>query len=296
MKLSELLCTDRIGLSCELFPPKEGAKLENAAEIVRKTCALRPDYISVTCGAGGTTQGFTAELAKESLTCGVPALAHLTCVGATREQIRKTLAQLRAAGVENILALRGDLPQGMEDPTPVFSHACDLMDEIRAFGGFCIGGACYPLGHPDAVNAEEDIAYLKLKMEHGCSFFTTQLFFDNSVYYHFLYRLLAKGVTVPIVAGIMPVTSLSQLRRTEQLSGTPIPRRFAALAERFGDNPRAMRQAGIMYATEQIIDLYANGVNHVHLYTMNRPDIAREIFANLSEIFVPEETAHETAV
>ena len=289
MFLSEYLKNEKPSLSCELFPPKEGVLLSNAKQIVEKTAALHPAYISITYGAGGGTRDFTTELAAHCLACGVPSLAHLTCVLSDRSSIRAALSALRAAGIVNILALRGDVPHGYtDDPTPVYRHASDLMDEITAFGGFCIGGACYPLGHPEAENAEKDITYLKCKIEHGCRFFTTQMFFDNAVYYHFLYRLLTHGIDVPIVGGIMPITSAAQLQRTAHLSGAPLPRRFLALAERFADNPRAMRQAGIAYATEQIIDLFANGVNHVHLYTMNKPDVAQEIFNNLSDIYIPE--------
>lgn len=287
MKISEILNDGKLHLSCELFPPKKGENLPGALEVVRATAALSPSFISVTYGAGGGTREFTAEMARSvRAETGIEALAHMTCVVADRESVKQTLEQYRACGIENILALRGDVPAGMEEQAfRTYRHASDLMDEIRAFGGFAIGGACYPEGHPEAQNADADIDYLKLKMEHGCDFFTTQMFFDNNIFYHFLYRLLAKGVSAPIIAGIMPIVSEKQVLRTAQLSGTALPRRFLALVERFGSNPAAMRQAGIAYATEQIIDLIANGVNHIHIYTMNKPDVAAQIFSNLSEIY-----------
>lgn len=286
MKISDLLKSKKITVSCELFPPKQGGALDNAKNIVHEMAALRPDFMSVTYGAGGTNAANTLELANEVQNVnGVTALAHLTCIASERPKIREVLTNLKEHGIENILALRGDLPQdsGLALSTQ-FHHASDLMKEIRDFGGFCIGGACYPDGHPESLSLDFDIEQLKRKVENGCDFLTTQMFFDNDILYHFMYRLLRAGIQVPVIAGIMPVTNAKQIKRILSLSGTALPRRFRMIVDRFADQPEAMKQAGIAYATEQMIDLFASGVNHVHIYTMNRPDIAGSIMQNLSSM------------
>lgn len=286
MKIIDILNSGRVTVSCELFPPKAGSELPRARTVVRETAALSPSFISVTYGAGGTNSGFTLELADEIEGSGVTALAHLTCVCSDREKIRSVLADLKAHHIENILALRGDLPADGSFPrSNQYSHASDLMRDIREQGGFCIGGACYPEGHPEAPSLQADLEHLKCKVENGCSFLTTQMFFDNNILYNFMFRLLKTGVDVPVIAGIMPVTNPKQIIRICSLSGTALPPRFKAIVDKFSDNPAALKQAGIAYATEQIIDLVANGVNHIHLYTMNRPDIAGSIMHNLSELF-----------
>lgn len=287
MKLIEQLKSTQPTVSIELFPPKPGAALENAPAVVKRMAALKPAYMSVTCSAGGTGNGGenTAKMANEVQNVnGVTALAHLTCIASSRAEIRAELMRLRELGVENILALRGDMPVGGAPVGSDFAHASDLAGEIRAFGGFCIGGACYPEGHPEAASLDEDIDNMKKKADAGCEFFTTQMFFDNNELYRYLYRLRRAGVDVPVTAGIMPVTNAGQIKRIMELSGTKLPARFRAVIDRFGGDAAAMRQAGIAYATEQIIDLFANGVDHVHLYSMNRPEIAEGIFSNLSEI------------
>lgn len=287
MKLIEQLKSTRPTVSIELFPPKPGAALENAPSIVKRMAALRPAYMSVTFSAGGTGNGGenTAKMANEVQNVnGVTALAHLTCITSSRAQIDAELTRLRELGVENILALRGDMPVGGAPAAHDFAHASDLASEIRTFGGFCIGGACYPEGHPESASLDEDIENMKKKVDAGCEFFTTQMFFDNNELYRYLYRIRRAGVDVPVTAGIMPVTNAGQIKRIMDLSGTKLPARFRAVIDRFGGDAAAMRQAGIAYATEQIIDLFANGVDHVHLYSMNRPEIAEGIFANLSEI------------
>jgi methylenetetrahydrofolate reductase (NADPH) len=240
--------------------------------------------MSVTYGAGGTTASYTAEIAERINSIGVTPVAHLTCVNATRESIVEKLFDLRSRGVENILALRGDLPDGMTREHLTYKYASDLTAEIKAFGSFCIGGACYPECHPESENSVSDIDGLKRKVESGWEYLTTQMFFDNNVLYNFMYRLLRAGVDVPVVAGIMPVTSASQIKRICSISKSALPQRFLRIVDRYGDNPAAMRQAGIAFATEQIIDLYSNGVNAVHVYSMNKPDVAREIQENVSEI------------
>jgi len=286
MKISELLNTGKITVSCELFPPKHGSSLSDAQDIVRETAALRPSFISITYGAGGGASDQTAALAVEVQKHEVPALAHLTCVSSDRRMIRDILSKLAEDKIENILALRGDIPNGHPFPTDSqYHHACDLMEEIKNVGGFCIGGACYPEGHPESASLDKDIENLKYKTYCGCSFLTTQMFFDNNILYNFLYRLSHYKINVPIIAGIMPVINGRQIARICKISGTVLPPRFRAIVEKFSDNSAAMAQAGIAYATEQIIDLIANDVRNIHIYTMNKPDVAGKIMDNLSEIF-----------
>lgn len=285
MKISELLSIGKITVSCEVFPPKKSADLEQVRDVVRRIAALEPSFLSVTYGAGGGTSQNTVKIAAEIQQLGVPALAHLTCASATKEQISAVLQKLKENHIENVLALRGDIPPGVEFPTPrQYRYACELVSEIKETGDFCIGAACYPDGHVECEHKEDDIGYLKEKVDAGCDFLTTQMFFDNNVLYNFLYRILSKGIHIPVVAGIMPVTNSKQIKRICSLSGTALPPRFRAIVDKFSDRPEAMKQAGIAYATEQIIDLISNGVNAIHLYTMNKPEIAGKIMENLSEI------------
>ncbi|MCI9137864.1 MAG: methylenetetrahydrofolate reductase [NAD(P)H] [Lachnospiraceae bacterium] len=289
MKISELLKTKEVTISCELFPPKKGSELPKAHEIVKEMAELRPAFMSVTYGASGGISEHTVDLANEVQNVnGVPVLAHLTCASSGRDKIQEVLRELREHEIENILALRGDIPEDLEFPLPnQYHHASELIEEIKLFGDFCIGGACYPEGHPEAESIESDIDNLKRKVEAGCEFLTTQMFFDNNILYNFLYRTLKKGIEVPVIAGIMPVTNANQIKRITSLSGTVLPQRFRAVVERFADSPAALKQAGIAYATDQIIDLIANGINNVHIYTMNKPDVAGAILKNLSEIYKP---------
>lgn len=290
MKISELLETKEVTISCELFPPKKGSELKKAHEVVRETAVLKPAYISVTYGASGGISEHTVDMANEVQNVnGVTALAHLTCASSGKEKIHQVLKELKEKKIENILALRGDIPEDLDFPLPdQYHHASELIQEIREFGDFCIGGACYPEGHPEAESIDADLDHLKRKVEAGCEFLTTQMFFDNNILYNFLYRALKKNIQVPVIAGIMPVTNVNQIRRITALSGTILPQRFRAIVERFADKPAALKQAGIAYATDQIIDLIANGVNHVHIYTMNKPDVAGAILGNLSEIYQAE--------
>ena len=275
MKISDLLQKKEVTISCELFPPKKGSELEKAHEIVREMAKVKPSFMSVTYGASGGISEHTVDLANEVQNVnGVLALAHLTCASSGRDKIQEVLKELKEHQIENILALRGDIPEHVEFPLPnQYHHASELIEEIKNFGDFCIGGACYPEGHPEAESLEADIDNLKRKVEAGCEFLTTQMFFDNNILYNFLYRTLKRGIEVPVIAGIMPVTNVKQIRRITSLSGTILPQRFRAIVERFADHPAALKQAGIAYATDQIIDLIANGVNHVHIYTMNKPDV-----------------------
>ncbi|WP_370833140.1 methylenetetrahydrofolate reductase [Acidaminococcus sp.] len=284
MKIIDLLKSPKVCVSCELFPPKKGSELEHAQEIVRTIAIQGVDYMSVTYGAGGTAVGKSVALVSEIERCGVPALAHLTCVGADEQKIEGVLDQLKAANVQNVLALRGDLPQGQEHPLGDYAHASDLVKKIKSYGDFCVGGATYPEGHPEAAGLDEDLEHTKMKVEAGCDFLVTQMFFDNSMFYNFMYRMLAKGINVPVVAGIMPVTNLKQIEKIFTLSGTPVPAPLRAMAERFADHPAALKQAGMAYAIGQIVDLIANGFTNIHIYTMNKPDIIGGIRSSLSEI------------
>ncbi len=284
MKIKEILAEGRPTLSFEVFPPKTEEKYESVEKAAFAIASLKPDFMSVTYGAGGGTSQYTVSIAsKIKKEYKVASLAHLTCVSSTREEVHRVLEQMKEEGIENVLALRGDIPA--DGPAAHdYKYASQLIREIREYGDFCIGAACYPEGHVESANKTEDILHLKEKVEAGCDFVTTQMFFDNNILYNYLYRIREKGVTVPVVAGIMPVTNAGQIKRICQLSGTYLPARFKAIVDRFGDNPAAMKQAGIAYATDQIIDLIANGVNGIHVYSMNKPDVAESILKNLSEI------------
>lgn len=284
MKISDILKEDRVTLTYEVFPPRAGDTYAAVAEKARTISALRPAFMSVTYRAGGDTSDYTVELASDISGCfGVESLAHLTCVSSTRQQVADVLVKLREHGVQNILALRGDIPP--EGPTAHdYAYASELVRDIKAQGDFCVGGACYPEGHPEAGGKAADIEHLKEKVDAGCEFLITQMFFDNSIFYNFLYRIRERGIDVPVVAGIMPVTNAKQVKRITQLSGNYLPEKFKAVVDRFGGDPAAMRQAGVAYATGQIIDLIANGVNHIHVFTMNKPEVAQGIHASLSEL------------
>ena len=284
MKLRTLFDQKIPTLSFEVFPPKTSDTFASVERAAREIAALKPDYMSVTYGAGGGTSMFTTAIAERiQREEKVTSLAHLTCVSSDREKVLAQLDSLKQAGIENILALRGDLPRdGVLSRD--YRYASQLVRDIKEHGDFCVGGACYPEGHPEAANRQEDILHVKEKVDAGCEFLTTQMFFDNAVFYSYLYKLREAGVTVPVVAGIMPITSRTQVKRTVQLSGTYLPQRFQSLVDRYGDHPAAMTQAGIAYATDQIIDLLANGINAIHIYSMNKPFVAARIQENLSEI------------
>ena len=286
MKLHKLFAEAKPTLSFEVFPPKAQDLFEKVSDAVSEIADLNPDYISVTYGAGGGTSDFTVKIAEDiEKHHGVTALAHLTCVSSSKERVQSQLTQLKSAGIENILALRGDIPKDApKGEFGAYKYASELIAEIKKQGDFSIGGACYPEGHTECESLDEDIKNIAKKVEAGCSFLTTQMFFDNEILYSYIDKLRKKGIFVPVVAGIMPITNAKQIMRACELSGTVLPKRFIKIAERFGDNPDAMAQAGIAYATEQIIDLYANGVKNVHVYSMNKPFVARKIQENLSFI------------
>ncbi|MBQ8509537.1 MAG: methylenetetrahydrofolate reductase [Clostridia bacterium] len=289
MKLTELFRRDAMSLSFEVFPPKTSTAFDSVKAAVEEIAGLHPSFMSVTYGAGGGTSRYTLDIAKNIHDLyGVPTLAHLTCVSSTRETVREKIAQIRAAGIENVMALRGDLTPELEvgdRSSWAYRHAIDLIRDIKESGAdFCIGGACYPEIHPESANQAEDIKHLKEKVDAGCEFLTTQMFFDNNLLYNFLYKIREAGITVPIIPGIMPITNANQVERAVKLSGSFMPQRFKSLVDKFGSSPAAMKQAGIAYATDQIIDLYANGIKNVHVYSMNKPDVAAKIQANLSDI------------
>jgi len=286
MKIKDILASDKPTISFEVFPPKADVPFEPIRRAVARLALQKPSFMSVTYGAAGNAQVNTVEIASFVQSLGVSALAHLTCVAASREKIANQVKALHAAGIENVLCLRGDLPKDSAEPPPDhFAHAVDLVRTIKP-EGFCLGGACYPECHPDCEHMEDDIAYLKEKVDAGLDFVTTQMFFDNNIFYRYLAKLRTRGVTVPVIAGIMPVTNGRQIARACRLSGTYLPSRFKAIVDRFGDNPVAMLDAGVVYATEQIVDLFANGVNAVHIYTMNRPEVAERIMGNLAGLMV----------
>lgn len=288
MKLTELFAKDQRNLSFEVFPNKKPENLESVKAKTAKIAELNPAFMSVTYGAGGGTSQFTLEIAKNiEQNCGVPVLAHLTGVSSTKEVVAQRIEELKAAGIQNIMALRGDLTPEMEgqDRTNwAYKYAVDLIRELKEKGDFCIGSGCYPEVHPEAASMIEDIRFLKEKVDAGCDFLTTQLFFDNDIYYNYLYKVRESGIAVPVIPGIMPVTNAKQMERSIQMSGSFIPKHFKAVLERFGNNDAAMKQAGIAYATEQIIDLYANGVKTVHVYTMNNPEVAEKIMTNVKDL------------
>ena len=289
MKIIELLKDEKLSLSFEVFPPKVDSSFESVKTATEEIAKLKPAFMSVTYGAGGGTSKYTLDIAKNIKDkYDVSSLAHLTCVSSMKETVRQRIEDMKNAGIKNVMALRGDIPEEMlgEDRTRWdYRYAIDLVRELKeSDADFCIGGACYPEIHPESLNQKDDIKYLKEKVDAGCEFLTTQMFFDNNLLYYFLYKIREAGITVPVVAGIMPITNANQVARAISLSGSHVPQRFKSLVDKFGSDPAAMKQAGIAYATDQIIDLFANNVTNVHVYSMNKPDIAQKIQSNLSDI------------
>lgn len=283
MKIADLFKdNEKTVFSFEVFPPKKDSPIESVYSKMEELCALKPDFISVTYGAGGTVgHSRTCEIAsKIKYDFGVESVAHLTCVNSTKEDIDINLADLKANGIENILALRGDYVEGVE-PKHDFKYASDLCeyiektDEYREF--FDIGGGCYPEVHGEAEDEIEDILNLKKKVDAGASHLISQLFFDNNAYYRFIERAKIARINVPIEAGIMPITNKNQITRMVSMSGACLPAKFSKILQKYENKPEALRDAGIAYAIEQIVDLIANGVDGIHLYTMNNPYIAQKI-------------------
>ena len=289
MKLTEIFKKDKFSLSFEVFPPKTDSNYETVKNATEEIAKLKPSFMSVTYGAGGGTSKYTLDIAKNiKEKYNVPSLAHLTCVSSTKETVKERINNMVDAGIENVMALRGDLTPDMMDKDRSswdYKHAIDLIRDIKESGfDFCIGGACYPEIHPESDNQADDIKYLKEKVEAGCSFLTTQMFFDNNLFYNFMYKIREAGILVPVIPGIMPITNAKQVERAINLSGSFMPQRFKSLVDKFGTSPETMMQAGIIYATDQIIDLFANGIKNVHVYSMNNPYVAEQIQSNLSNI------------
>lgn len=289
MKIRDILLQEKYELSFEVFPPKTESAYDSVKTSTQEIAKLSPCFMSVTYGAGGGTSSYTLDIAENIMKdCSVPSLAHLTCISSNQDTVRTMIENFRKAGIENIMALRGDIPQDKLDEDRsawCYHHASDLIKEIKSIAPeMCIGGACYPEIHPESANQHEDIAHLKEKVDLGVDFLTTQMFFDNNLFYNFLFKIREAGITVPVLPGIMPITNAKQVERAVALSGSFVPQRFKSLVDRFGSDSDAMQQAGIAYATDQIIDLFANGITHVHVYTMNKPAVAAKICENLSDI------------
>ena len=286
MKISDILLNNRRKISFEVFPPKSDVSFESVREATEEIASLSPSFMSVTYGAGGGTSKYTLDIAKNiNEKYSVPSLAHLSCISSTRETVRSRIEDMRASGIRNVMALRGDIPRGMENMPREYKYAAELVRELRAYGDeFCIGGACYPESHPESKSPEEDIRFLREKVNCGLDFLTTQMFFDNSLYYAFLDRAGGAGINIPIIPGIMPVTSASQIDRIISLSGSFLPKSFTDLVDRYGSSPEDMKKAGIDYAVRQARDLFKHGVKNIHIYTMNKPDVARKILEGVSDI------------
>lgn len=289
MRIIDLLTKDTLSLSFEVFPPKTESSFESVKNATEEIAKLKPSFMSVTYGAGGGTSKYTLDIAKRIKELyNVPSLAHLTCVSSTKQTVHQKIKEIEDAGIQNVMALRGDIPEELKDADRNgwdYKYAIDLISELKDINAdFCIGCACYPEIHPESANQKEDIKHLKEKVDAGCEFITTQMFFDNNLLYNFLYKIREAGITVPVIPGIMPITNANQVERAVKLSGSFMPQRFKSLVDKFGFDPAAMKQAGIAYATDQIIDLYANNITNVHVYSMNKLDVAAKIQENLSDI------------
>lgn len=279
MSIARLFDEKKVVFSFEVFPPKRDGSIDTIWKTLEELRSLRPDFISVTYSAGGSGSDHAATLQIAGAIrsrYGILPLAHLTCVNSTREEVLPFLAQLRREGVEDILALRGDRVPGVPPKTD-FPHASDLVAFLREQGGFSISGACYPEGHTEAPDLVQDVLNLRRKVDAGAEHLISQLFFDNSVFYSFVERARIAGINVPIEAGIMPVVNAKQIQRMVSLCGASLPHKFTRMISRYEDNPEALRDAGIAYAVDQIVDLIAQGVQGIHLYTMNNPLVARRI-------------------
>lgn len=288
MKIIDILKQDQMSLSFEVFPPKQETSFESVREATEKIASLKPAFMSVTYGAGGGTSKYTLAVAKNiKEKYDVPMLAHLTCVSSDKQTIKTRIQEMKENGILNVMALRGDLTPELEKTDRSkwdYRYAVELIRELKEDGNFCIGAACYPEVHPESSNQREDIKHLKEKVDAGADFLTTQMVFDNNLFFNFLSKIREAGIQVPVLPGIMPITNANQVERAIKLSGAFMPQRFKAMVDKFGSNAEAMKQAGIAYATDQIIDLYANGITNVHVYSMNKPDIAEGIQRNLSAI------------
>lgn len=284
MKITEIINGTKPSLSFEVFPPKTTDKYEGVSNAVKEIATINPSYMSVTYGAGGGTSDYTARIAKEVQSYGVTALAHLSCISSTKDKVKNELIVLKGLGIENILALRGDIPHEFDKNALEFHYAYELIDEIKKSGDFCVGGACYPECHPESISAEKDLEYLKLKIDHGCDFLTTQMFFDNNIFYSFIDKFAHLGVETPVVAGLMPITNISQLERIALLSGNTLSTNFMNIVNKYQDDPASFRKASIDYTINQARDIYEKGFRAVHIYSMNKSEVAKEIQNNLWDV------------
>ena len=288
MKIAELFGKGKTVFSCEVFPPKKTSPVDSIYKTLDGLKDIRPDFISVTYGAGGSSavNQSTQEIASIIQNqYHITAMAHLTCVACTRGEAAELLAGLKRNGVENVLALRGDRNPDFPPKTD-FLHADELVSFIHRRGDFGVSGACYPEGHPESPDMIHDIRYLKQKVDAGAQHLVSQLFFDNDDFYRFVERCRIAGINVPIEAGIMPVLNKGSIERMVSMCGASMPRKLTRILARYGDHPQAMREAGMAYAIDQIADLIASGVDGVHLYTMNNPAVARQISLVGSEMCI----------
>ncbi len=273
-------------LSFEVFPPKKEEEFDNIFDFLREAAKLHPDFISCTYGAGGSRAGKTIEIASFiQRELGIDAIAHITCVGFTRADLEKNCEALKTAGVNHVLALRGDRPLHMTDEqfnSREFFYATDLVRHLKAHTSLQISGACYPEKHFEAPSLEEDLIHLKEKVDAGVASLVTQMFFDNACFYRFIELVRAIGISVPIHAGIMPITTAKQLGTTVSLSGSSVPKELADLIATYGENKEDMRKAGIDYAVRQIRDLREHGVDGIHIYSMNKLKTTTEICGMIS--------------
>ena len=284
MKIIDIIKQSKPSLSFEVFPPKALDGFEGVSQAINEIAKLSPSFMSVTYGAGGGTSQYTAKIAEQLSSLGVTSLAHLTCISSTKDEVNNQIRTLKNLGIENILALRGDITHDKYINNLDFKYAFELIDEIKKNGDFCIGGACYPECHPESINIETDIIHLKNKVDHGCEFLTTQMFFDNDIYYRFNELAQNNGIDVPIVAGIMPITSLSQINKMVAISGNELPKKFLDLLSKYEHDPVSLKQAGIYYSIDQARDIYEKGYNAVHIYSMNKPEVAKQIQTALMDV------------
>ena len=291
MRIRELLTTGRPSFSFEFFPPKDEAGVAQLRESLASLRELQPTYVSVTYGAGGNARQRTLQLVTSiRADYGIEALAHVTCVGASRSDLLSVLECLHESGVENVLALRGDPPQGtgpFQRPPEGFGHGSDLAAFVHRYFDFCVGGACHPEGHAEAPSREVDLENLKYKIEAGCEFLITQLFFDNRAYFDFVGRARAAGIGVPIIPGIMPITNFRQIERFTQMCGTTIPEPLLSELRRLQDDPNAVLSLGVAHATAQCVELLQRGAPGIHFYTLNKSPATRTILTAIRTVYPP---------
>jgi methylenetetrahydrofolate reductase (NADPH) len=289
MRIRELLATGRPSFSFEFFPPKTEEGGTHLLRTIESLSDLKPSYISVTYGAGGSTRDLTVDLVRQIKTeFGIETMAHLTCVGATRDQIRAIVDRLATDGIENILALRGDPPRGETEFRATeggFRYASELTCFLKENWNFCVGGACYPERHPEAVSLEADVSNLKKKVDAGAEFLVTQLFFDNQKYYDFVRKVREAGIGVPVVPGLMPITNVDQVERFTKICGASIPEPLMSELNRLRNNPEAVLSLGVAHATAQSLDLLAKGAHGIHFYTLNKSAATRTILTAIRTVY-----------